>query len=211
MQEASGKSSHKIGIMGGTFNPIHIGHLLLSERAYEQFDLEKVYVMPTNNPPHKMDTKIESDLHRCAMVQLAIESNPHFELSLLEVNRKGLTFTVDTLRELQSQYPDKEWYFIVGGDSLEYMDKWRSPEIIFSMATIVVAIRDEYDEEALQEKIKHLQELYHAKIELISMPNIEISSTDIRQRLSHGLSCKYLVPERVEAYISRHQLYSVVE
>lgn len=195
--------------MGGTFNPIHLGHLLLSQRAYEQFDLEKVYIMPVNIPPHKQGERIAEDIHRCAMVQLAIASNPNFELSLMEVNRKGLTFTCDTLKELSQQFPEKEWYFIVGADSLASMERWKHPSEIFAMATIVVGVREDYDEGKLTTIIKHLEKTYEAKIKLLKMPNIDISSTDIRERIRSGLSCKYLVPESVEEYLESHRLYTL--
>lgn len=197
----------KIGIMGGTFNPIHFGHLILSERAYEQFGLEKVLIMPTNNPPHKENSVIAPDLNRCAMIELAIVDNPHLELSLVEVNRQGITYTSDTLKELTEKYPQKEWYFILGGDSLGSIEKWREPQVIFDLATVVVAIRDDYNHDVIKNQIVHLEEQYGARIEILKAPNIEISSSEIRERYEKKLSCRYMLPKLVEGYIETHKLY----
>lgn len=197
----------RIGIMGGTFNPIHIGHLMVAERAYEQFELDKVLIMPTNNPPHKPDASIASDFNRCAMVELAIDDNPHFEISLIEINRQGITYTSDTLKELTEKHPHTEWYFILGGDSLASIEKWREPEVIFRLATVLVAVRDEYNADKMMKQKEHLEKKFSAKIELLNAPNVQISSTEIRERLKSNLSCKYMLPTLVEGYIENHKLY----
>ncbi len=121
----------KIGIMGGTFNPIHFAHLILAESAYEELNLDKILFMPSKKPPHKLNESIESDEHRIQMIQLAIKSNPHFDLSCVELEREGITYTADTLEELNRNYPQDEFYFIIGADSLFQIEDWWHPEQIF--------------------------------------------------------------------------------
>ncbi len=197
----------KIGIMGGTFDPIHIGHLILGQLAYEQFGLEKVYFMPSSNPPHKQDCSVTPDINRCAMVDLAIYNNDRFSLSLLEVNRGGFTYTADTLRELKEKYPEAEFYFIVGGDSLASIEKWREPEVVLQLCHLVAAVRDEVNEEEIEKQIAYLNDKYGCKIEKLHSPNIELSSSMIRDNVKNQKSIKYYVPELVEEYIKKHKLY----
>ena len=205
---ADNTRKQRIGIMGGTFDPIHHGHLILGELAYEQFSLDKVYYMPSANPPHKQGKTITPEINRCAMVDLAIYDNHKFKLSLLEVNRGGFTYTADTLRELTEKYPEAELYFIVGGDSLETLEKWREPEVVLGLSHLVAAVRDDVNEETIDEKIKYLNEKYHTEIQKLNAPNIQISSSMIRERIKEGRSIKYFVPEMVEDYIKKHKLYN---
>lgn len=133
----------KIGIMGGTFDPIHVGHLILGEKAYEQLGLDKILFMPAGNPPHKRNRKGRaSDEQRVEMVNLAIQGNPHFELSLIEMNAEGFTYTYCTLETLKKQNPDTDYYFIIGADSLYNFATWMEPARICQACTIVVATRD---------------------------------------------------------------------
>lgn len=197
----------RIGIMGGTFDPIHMGHLVLGEAAYEQFSLDKVYYMPSAKPPHKQDCSVTPDINRCAMVDLAIYDNDHFKLSLLEINRGGFTYTADTLRELAEKYPDVEVYFIVGGDSLASLEKWREPEVVLSLCHLVAAVRDNVDEETIDKQIAYLNEKYHTDIQKLNTPNISISSSFLRENVKAKKSIKYYVPSLVEEYIKKHKLY----
>lgn len=197
----------KIGIMGGTFNPIHYGHLILAESAYEQLGLDKVLFMPSKNPPHKnIPGKITQE-QRVEMISLSIKNNPHFELSLLELEREGTTYTADTLTILTEENRDTDYYFIVGADSLMQLHTWSRPELVCKLCTIVAAERDDMDKEQLQGQIDMLKEYYNAQIRLIDMPVVRISSSDIRSRVAGGKSIKYYLPDAVEKYISDNLLY----
>lgn len=201
----------KIGIMGGTFDPIHYGHLFMAEHAYEQIGLDKVLFMPSNNPPHKDNGEIISKEHRSTMVELAIEGNPHFDLSTMELDRKGTTYTADTLRILNDEHPSTEYYFIIGADSFYNLHKWREPENIFKLCTLLVFDRDLIVKDKIVEQYRHLSESYpYIKIEFLSMPTIQISSNNIRQRIQDNLTIRYYLPDKVLAYISEHKLYTNV-
>lgn len=198
----------KIGIMGGTFNPIHNGHLFLAENAYEQLGLDQILFMPSKNPPHKDKDDIVSEEHRLNMVRLAISDNPHFALSSMEIDREGITYTADTLTILNNQNPDTKYYFIEGTDSLLMMEKWKSPQTIFNLSIIVVAGRDKLPKETLEFHMDKLQKAYDAEIVLLSMPIMEISSEDVRERLATYKSIRYYVPDQVIDYIKMHNLYA---
>lgn len=197
----------KVGIMGGTFNPIHVGHLILGQAAYEQFDLDKVLFMPTKKPPHKLQEKILSDSIRAEMVQCAIADNPKFELSTIELDRDGITYTADTLTELKSVNKDTQYYFIIGADSLFYIDKWKDPERIFQLSHVVASTRYHLDEEQMRKQIDSLNQLFTADIQLLNAPNVDVSSSDIRERVRNGSSIKYFVTKEVETYIRLNKCY----
>ena len=202
------KKKKKIGIMGGTFNPIHFGHLILAEAAYEQYHLDKVLIMPAKEPSHKTisDTITEED--RVEMVKRAIKGNDHFELSLLEINREGITYTIDTLTELHEEDSEIEYYFIMGADSLFHFNSWKEPEKILKLTNILLANRDLSTFSALNSQIDYLSDKYdEANISLLDTPNLEISSHALRKRVRQNLSIKYYVPESVEEYIKEHGLY----
>ena len=201
------KKKIRIGIMGGTFDPIHVGHLLIAENALEQFGLDKILFIPTGHSPHKDDREILQAAHRLEMIRLSVKDNPAFFFSTIEMNAEGVSYTYLTLQQLQDQYPDWELYFIMGGDSLDYLESWGHPEIICSIATILVAVRDDFDRESIAEKIEELRRQFSARIYPIDSPNVAISSSEIRQRVEHGNSIRYLVTSEVEAYIDRNNLY----
>lgn len=198
---------YKVGIMGGTFNPVHIGHLILAENAYEKFGLDKVLVMPSGIPPHKDTSTTILKKHRVAMVKLAIEDNPRFELSLMEINREGITYTYETLNWLTKENPDTEYYFILGADSLFSFEKWKNPDTICKYSTILVAPRVDLVTGELDKQVAYLKETYHAKIDYLDTPNMDISSEIIRENIATNKSIKYYVPEKVEQYIYDNQLY----
>ncbi len=198
----------KIGIMGGTFNPIHFGHLILAETAYHQFDLDQVLIMPTKNTYYKRMNHLVSEEDRTRMVQLAIEGNDHFRLSLEEINREGTTYTVETLRNLTAVHKNVEYYFIMGADSLYHMETWKDVEEILSMAVIVVAGRgSEGSGSSLNSQIEYMENKYDARILKLSSPVMEISSNDIRRRIREGESIRYLLPDSVRNYILDHGIY----
>lgn len=196
----------KIGIMGGTFNPIHFGHLLLAETAFHQFDLDEILIMPTKNPYYKKISNSVTEEDRVAMVELAIEDNPHFRLSKEELDREGTTYTVETLSHLTKKHPDYKYYFIMGADSLYHIESWKEPEQILKMATIVVAGRAGTGS-SLNSQIEYIENKYDSEIYRLNSPVLEISSNDIRRRVRDGESIRYLLPGKVVDYIQKHNLY----
>lgn len=199
----------KVGIMGGTFNPIHNGHLILGQTAYEQFGLDEVLFMPNKKPYYKKLSKNVTDEQRCDMVKLAIENNDAFTFSDIEVTREGVTYTVETLRILTQQNPDHEYYFIMGADSLFHFDSWKEAGEIVKMATLLVATRDSMATFDIESQIEYLQsEFEDARIECLFSPSLEISSNQLRKRCREGKSIRYLVPDKVAFYIEEHDLYT---
>ncbi len=197
----------KIGIMGGTFNPIHTGHLLLAEYAREACGLDKVLFIPTGNSYMKDSREILSGEIRLKMVELAIEGTNGFESSDIEILRQGNTYTYETLTELRKIYPEATLYFLTGADSFLSIHKWRNPDIILQNAVLVVVTRDEASQEILEEQQKYLQEKFGGEIEIVDFPTIDISSSDIRKRISDGKSIRFQVPENVRNYIEVNGLY----
>lgn len=205
------KRNKKIGIMGGTFNPIHIGHLLLAENAREHFALDEILFIPSGYSYMKNETEVADKQMRLEMTRLAIEDNPSFTLSSIEVDRAGNTYTCETLKALKEREPENEFYFIVGADSLFSMETWRQPEDIFGQCIILAAVRDDKDKDDIREQMKYLEEKYGANIRQIPFSDIAISSTDIRKKISEGRSVRYMVPDRVISYIEAHDLYREAE
>ncbi|MDO5410146.1 MAG: nicotinate-nucleotide adenylyltransferase [Lachnospiraceae bacterium] len=199
----------KIGIMGGTFSPIHIGHLMIAQRAYEEYDLDQIIFLPNGNPPHKADADVLDASHRSEMVKLAIKSQPRFVFSDFEIKNDTFSYTSDTLAHFCDQDRSASYYFIAGADSLDYMDKWHEPQEIFSRATILAAPRGNLDQTKMEEKILELEERFHASIKLLHLPNVAISSNWIRSNIRRGYSIHYYVPDEVEAYIKENNLYQI--
>ena len=203
--------SRKIGIMGGTFNPIHYAHLLLAENAREQFGLDRIIFIPSGQPYMKVqkeDENVPSGELRYQMVKMAIQENPYFTCSRIEIDRPGKTYTVDTLHELQKMYPGDELFFIMGADSLLSMESWYQFEDIFQMAAILVAIRDDTDEKKLTDVITRMKSKYLADIRMVMTGRMDISSTMIREKIKTGKSVRYLLPEDCVEYICLKNLYS---
>ena len=198
----------KIGIMGGTFDPIHMGHVMLGATAKVQFGLDKVLFMPTGNPAYKTEGhQVTSGIHRAAMVQLAISGYEGLEFSDMELRRRGNTYTADTLTALRAAEPDIQYYYIVGADSLDYMDRWHCPRMIFQNAVILAARRVTQSEEQFQDTIVFLQKKYQADIRLLEAPRIDISSSDLRYKISNGTDVSEWVEADVLQYIKKHHLY----
>lgn len=198
----------KIGIMGGTFDPVHIGHLILGEAAYQQFGLNSVWFMPAGNPPHKQNrTGRAGDEQRVEMVRRAISTNPHFALSLAEMNEDGYTYTYRTLENLNRVHPDTEYYFIIGADSLFDLDKWREPQRILKACHMVVATRNQIPEEMFQQILQKRREQFQGDFFRLDTPNLDISSKHLRDMISRGESVKYYIPDSVIAYIQENRLY----
>lgn len=197
-------SEKRVGLIGGTFNPIHNGHLLLAQRAYEQILLDKVLFIPSGNP--YMKRNVLETQKRVDMVDLAIKDCPHFELSLVEAQKEGNTYTFETLEYLRALHPDIQYFFIIGADILFQIEQWRNPEQIFQMAVLVCAVRDDYDLAAIQEKGNTLA-ASGADIIYLNMPKLDISSTDIRAKVKSSQSISELVPAEVAHYIEQEHLY----
>ncbi|NLX63633.1 MAG: nicotinate-nucleotide adenylyltransferase [Clostridiaceae bacterium] len=196
-----------LGIMGGTFNPIHYGHLLMCEGIREEFNLEKIIFIPAKTPPHKDNTKIIEAQDRLRMVELAIGDNPFFEASEIEMKREGASYTVDTLRLIKEQENNKEISLIIGADSLVQFETWKDYREIFKLAVIIVASRPDTKEDILSSYINKFRKEYGANIQKYSGKAMDYSSTEIRKRVGMGLSIKYMVPPEVERYIYENGLY----
>jgi len=200
--------NRKVGILGGTFDPIHMGHLILAQQAFEQFQLDRVLIMPGGNPPHKKNAGGADAADRAQMVRLAIEGNPAFELSEEDLHTEGYSYTRLLLRRMKEMSPDTDFFFIMGADSLMAFDTWNGPEEICSLCTLAVAVRDSMDTAELEEQIERAEKRYSADIRLLSTPNIDIASHVIRQRVKEGRSIRYYVPDSVRTYIQSQGLYT---
>ncbi len=201
------KQNKKIGIMGGTFNPIHLGHLLLAEEAKTQVGLDEILFMPSGCSYMKEESSILSAKERIKMTALAIEDNPSFSLSTLETEREGATYTYETLMLLKEQNPQNEYYFILGADNLFSIEKWKNPQLIFENCILIAAVRGDKDIIQVKEKADLLTEKFGAKVILLSERMVDISSTEIRERIKQGLSVRYMIPQKVFSYIEKYKLY----
>ena len=200
----------RIGIMGGTFNPIHNGHIRLADTAYKEFNLDRVWFMPSKIPPHKDYSTIVDEQHRVNMISLAIKDYDYFTLSELELKRDGITYTSQTLEYLSTEYTDDTFYFIIGSDSLYDLESWNRPHVLFKLAHFVVACRDDIGYKQLDEQCRYLRLKYGAIIDIIHMDKIDISSSFIREKYACNIQFtdynKY-VDERVNNYIISNELY----
>lgn len=195
----------RIGILGGTFDPIHYGHLVVAEAARESFSLEQVIFMPTAIPPHKELDTVTDFWHRHLMIVLAVLGNPYFNVSRLEYERGGVTYTVDTMRQLRQIYGEEtELCFITGVDTIMDVFGWREPKELFSLCKFIAATRPGYDQRIVKEIFG---KDFHRVVDFLEMPQIDISSSEIRRRVRKGKSIKYLVPDLVENYIRQQRLY----
>lgn len=201
--------NQKIGIFGGTFNPIHYGHLIIAENACNQFQLDQVIFLPTGHSPHKAFMGEDMSVHRCNMVKLAIADNPKFSISYREIESNTVNYTYRTLEILKNQYPDVKLYFILGADSLFDFDQWRYPDRICQNAAILAAVRDDLTEQRVDEQIAYLQRKYCGEIYRLHTPNFNVSSKALRNRIQNQDTIRYMVPPEVEHYIYSHALYRV--
>ncbi len=196
----------RIGILGGTFDPPHIGHLVIAEEAREQLNLARVYFVPAQQPPHKLAEPVTPFADRVAMLQLALDENPFFTLSLVEANRPGPSYTVDTIRELRREFPPAtELFFIMGLDSLANLPTWYHPRELIELCQLAVLRRPGYtvDMNDLETKIPGLR----SRVVFIPAPELEISSTELQARVRAGHSIQYMVPDGVAEYVAEHHLY----
>ena len=196
-----------VGIFGGTFDPIHVGHLVLAEQCREQAQLDEIWFVPAAEPPHKLTKRISPAKSRCAMIEFAIAGNPSFRLNTIELDRSGPSFTVTTLEQLHAEDPSNELFLLIGADSLRDLPQWKHPARILELATILAVNRGERPLPDRTELRNLVGSSADARIEIVNMPGIDFSSTDIRGRIHDQQSIRYLVPRAVEMYIRQHNLY----
>ncbi len=200
-----------IGVMGGTFDPVHYGHLVIAEEVRATLDLSEIIFIPAGQPPHKAGHHITETQHRLTMLELALASNPYFRISLMEIERTGPSYTVDTLRTMREQVgTDVALFFIIGWDSLEELHTWyKAPDILTLVTHLVAVRRPGYEEDSTYNNIleQRLPGILQ-RLLVIQAPQLEISATDLRQRVAEGRPIKYQTPEAVETYIKENRLYS---
>lgn len=193
--------------MGGTFNPIHNGHLALARKAKEQFALDEILFMPCGEPYMKAAQKVEPKQIRADMTALAVQEEPYFCLSTMEIEHSGNTYTYETLERLKQENPDTEYYFILGADNLFHITKWAKPERIFANCRLLAAVRDDKTVADMEEQIAYLEQTYQAVIFLLKIDCMDISSSMIRRKVADGISIEADVPASVKAYIEEKGLY----
>lgn len=199
----------KIGIMGGSFNPIHLGHLMMSEYLREDLNLDKVLFIPTGKAPHK-DYYEADEWERLKMVELAVENNLYFDALDIEVRNTGISYSVDTLYKLSKLFPKSEFYFFLGSDILLDLKGWKKFEELAKLCKFACAVRPGFEKislDIMNREVEYLKSHYGAELYIVETPRYEISSTDLRQRLQEKKSVKYLIPEKVFNYIKEKKLY----
>lgn len=197
MLPSAGQRRRRIGVMGGTFDPIHHGHLVAASEVAQSFDLDEVMFVPTGMPYQKSDVT-ESE-HRYLMTVIATAANPRFTVSRVDIDRHGPTYTIDTLRDLRAQHPDADLYFISGADAIAQILDWKDVRELWELAHFVAVTRPGH--------VLTISELPQSDVSLLEVPALAISSTDCRSRVSRGFPVWYLVPDGVVQYISKHHLY----
>ena len=189
-----------LGIFGGTFNPPHMGHVIVAEQVRIQFVLDKILFIPSYISPHKREGEEQLSRHRFAMTSLTVHDNQWFDCTDIEITKPAPSYTIDTLKELKQLYPQDELFLIVGADNYREFQTWKEPENILEMVTLIVMNRPHYPMEVNE----HVPS---EKVIFSIVPDIGISSSDIREKIHHGESIRYLVPDRVLQYIEEHKLY----
>lgn len=191
----------KLGIFGGTFNPPHLGHLIVAESVREQLKLDRLFFVPSYSPPHKFNLQIALPSQRFEMVQLSVHNNKYFSVSDIEIKRQGKSYSIDTIHSMSLSFPRAQIYFIIGMDNLIDFPQWKLPNEIISRVELIVMNRPGYDREVKNEFSRYAN--------FIKVPHLDISSTDIRRRVKMERSIRYLVNEEVEKYIIRKGLYKL--
>jgi nicotinate-nucleotide adenylyltransferase len=195
-------AARRVGVMGGTFDPIHHGHLVAASEVQAWFDLDEVIFVPTGDPWQKSDSVVTEAEHRYLMTVVATAANPRFNVSRVDIVREGMTYTIDTLRDLKAEMPDAELFFITGADALADIFTWRDADELFELATFVGCTRPGYTMDP-----ETLAKIPSDKVTMVEIPALAISSTDCRERTAAGQPVWYLVPDGVVQYIAKHHLY----
>ena len=198
----------RLGIFGGTFDPVHYGHLLAAEQCREQCRLDEVWFVPAAVPPHKTGVEISPGKARAEMLELAVAGLPQFRVSRMELEREGPSFTVDTLTELRRDDSSWELFLILGADSLADFATWREPRRIAELATIVAVNRGRVTPE-VNAAAGQLGREFQARVQVVEMPAVDLASTDIRRRVREGRSIQFMTPRAVDLYLRQHNLYEV--
>lgn len=199
------REGEHIGVFGGTFDPIHHGHLIVADELRFRLKLDRVLFLPAGRPPHKTDQDISSDEHRLAMLKMAIDDDPHFGVSMIDIEREGLSYTADSMREHQRRFPDATFTFLMGQDSYRDLPYWHKPGELARIVRLGVALRPGVvvDSDYIVHRIPELR----GQVDIIDVPMIQIASSDIRRRVRQGEPLRYHIPAPVEAYIRQHDLY----
>ena len=197
----------KTGIIGGTFNPIHNGHILLALYCKEKLNLDSVIFIPTYTPPHKSDKELVSEIHRLKMCNIAVQRYDDFSVSDIEIKRKGKSYTYETLTSLKEIYPDDTLYFITGADMFLTLEKWKNPEIIFEKGIIAAVPRNSSDSEVLSSHYQTILKPMGAKVSILDEPVLSVSSTFIRENIDNYDLIKSLIDRNVYEYIVKNNLY----
>ncbi len=202
------KNCKKIALMGGTFDPIHYGHLVTAEAVRKEFEVERVLFIPTGCPPHKTTSKISHTEHRYLMTFLATVDNPYFDVSRIEIDREGLTYTIDTIMEIRALNKDIKIYFITGADAISQILTWKDAEKLLTLCSFIAVTRPGYNKKKVFADISEIKKKYKSRLHFLEVPALSISSTDIRNRVLNGQPIKYLLPDEVEKYIYKANLYT---
>ena len=197
----------RLGIYGGTFDPIHVGHLILAEQCREQCQLDEVWFVPAAQPPHKLSNQISDPKCRAEMVEFAVAGHAAFRMSPIELHRVGPSFTVTTLEQLKAEDSNRELFLMIGADSVRDLPHWRQPDRIMQLATIVAVNRGDKPLPDLGPLEQICGAIDESRLRTVTMPGVDLSSTELRQRVREGRSIRFLVPRAVEAYIEEHDLY----
>lgn len=197
----------RLGILGGSFDPVHLGHLVMAETCRERLRLDEVWFVPAGHPPHKTDRELAPAKARADMLEFALAGIPEFQVSNLELDKSTTSFTVETLEALKSEDPDRELFLLIGADSLYDFPSWKNPQRILELAQVVAVNRGRQDPPSLDELEEKLGSEAMDRIQIVTMPGIGLASTDIRHRIRSGHSIRFLVPKAVEAYIIEHKVY----
>ena len=197
----------KIGILGGTFDPVHFGHLSIAKQALKELSLDKLIVVPAKLQPFKMDVPVTIGKHRLEMLKLAFEGLERVTVSDYELNQNEVSYTINTLNAFKKKYPDSEIWFLLGTDSFLKIEIWKNTKDLLSQFNLIVGVRPGYKEEELENQIKHLEKTYGTKIYKLKNERLDISSTDIRKGISQGKSINEFVSLAVERYITEYALY----
>ena len=204
------KTNKRIAIMGGTFDPIHFGHLVAAEAARDSFKLDRVYFVPSGNPPHKKDYPVTDAKHRYLMTNLAVAANPYFEVSPIEIERPGYSYAIDTVSEFYNFYKDQaDLFFITGADAILEILTWKNVERLTEFCCFIAATRPGTHLDEIYQFLRELPKNISSRIQIMEVPALAISSSDIRKRVANHRTIKYLLPEAVEQYIVKNDLYKI--